>query len=133
MILLIHILAKKRLKADAVPSISSWNKDKQEKVQPLKRSALGKLNQWRAEEEEATDTASEGEGDMAVSTRSGEELISRKTQTYEDDICSKLDEHLEFLVYMNFLHPTYFPNVQPQRKKINCSHILLDLTVMVNS
>ena len=86
--------SKKRLKADAVPSIFSWNKDKQEKVQPLERSALEKLNQWRAEEEEVTDTASEGEGDMAVSTRSGEELISRKTQTYEDDICSKLDEHL---------------------------------------
>ena len=31
---------------------------------------------------------------MAVSTMTGEELISRKTQTYEDDICSKLDEHL---------------------------------------
>ena len=86
--------SKKPLKANAVPLIFSWNKDKQENVQPVKRSALEKLNQWRAEEEEATDTASEGEGDMAVSTRSGEELISRKTQTYEDDICSKLDEHL---------------------------------------
>ena len=31
---------------------------------------------------------------MAVSTRTGEELISRKTQTCEDDICSKLEEHL---------------------------------------
>ena len=51
--------SKKRLKAYAVPSIFSWNKDKQEKVQPLKRSALEKLNQWRAEEEEAMDTASE--------------------------------------------------------------------------
>ena len=61
----------------------------------MKRSALEKLNQWRTEEEEeATDTASEGEGDMVVSTRTGEELISRKTRTYEDDICSKLDEHL---------------------------------------
>ena len=60
----------------------------------MKRFALQKLNQSRTEEEEATDTASEGEGDMAVSTRTGEELISRKTQTYEDDICSKLDEHL---------------------------------------
>ena len=86
--------SKKRLKADAVPTIFSWNKDKQEIVQPVKRSALEKLNQWRAEEEEATDTASEGEGDMAVSTRSGKEHISRKTPTYEDDICSKLDEHL---------------------------------------
>ena len=86
--------SKKRLKADAVPSIFSWNIDKQENVQPVKRSALEKLNQWRTEEEEATDTASEGEGDMAVSTTTGEELISRKTQTYEDDICSKLDEDL---------------------------------------
>ena len=50
----------------------------------MKTSALEKLNQWRTEEEEATDTASEG-GDMAVSTTTGEELISRKTQTYEDD------------------------------------------------
>jgi len=82
------------LKVDAVPSIFSWNKDKQDKVQPVKRSAVEKLNQSRAEEEEATDTASEGEGDAAVSTRTGEELISRKTQTYEDDICSKLDENL---------------------------------------
>ena len=58
----------------------------------MKRSALEKMNQWRTEEEEATDTASEG-GVMAVSTRTGEELIFRKTQTYEDDICSKLDEN----------------------------------------
>ena len=78
--------SKKRLKADAVRSIFSWNIDKPENVQPVKRSAIEKLNQWRA--------ASEGEGDMAVSTRTGEELISRKTQTYEDDICSKLDKHL---------------------------------------
>ena len=86
--------SKKRLKVDAVPSIFSWNKDKQENIQPVKRSALEKLHQSRAEEEEATDTASEGEGDTAVSTRTGEELISRKTQTYEDDIYSKLDEYL---------------------------------------
>ena len=73
--------SKKRLKADAVPSIFSWNIDKQENNQLVKKSALEKLNQWRTEEEEATDTASEGEGDMAISTRTGEELISRKTQT----------------------------------------------------
>ena len=85
--------SKKRLKADAVPSIFSLNKDKQETVQPVKRSALEKLNQWRTEEEEATDAASEGEGVMAVSTRTGEELTFRKTQTYEDDICSKLEEN----------------------------------------
>ena len=59
----------------------------------MKSSALEKLNQSRTEKEEATDTASEGEGDMAVSTctSTGKELIFRKTQTYEDDICSKLD------------------------------------------
>ena len=91
----------------------------------MKRSALEKLNQWRTEEE-ATDTASEGEGGMAVSTRTGEELTSQKTQTYEDGICRKLDEHLRFPVYINCLHSTYFQSVQPQRKKTNCSHILLD-------
>ena len=37
--------SKKRLKADAVPSIFSWNIDKQENVQPVKRAALEKLNQ----------------------------------------------------------------------------------------
>ena len=42
--------SKKRLKADAVPSIFSWNIDKQENVQPVKRAALEKLNQWRTEE-----------------------------------------------------------------------------------
>ena len=36
---------KKRLKADAVPSIFSWNIVKQENVQPVKRAALEKLNQ----------------------------------------------------------------------------------------
>ena len=45
----------------------------------MERPALEKLNQWTTEEEEATDTASEGEGVMAVSTRTGEELIFRKT------------------------------------------------------
>ena len=59
----------------------------------MKRSALEKLNQWRTEEEKATDAASEGEGVMAFSTRTGEELISRNTETYEDDICSTLDEN----------------------------------------
>ncbi|CAH3035446.1 unnamed protein product [Pocillopora meandrina] len=33
-----------------------WNKEKQKKVQPVKRSALEKLDQGRAKEEEATDT-----------------------------------------------------------------------------
>ena len=47
----------------------------------MKRSALEKLNQSRTEEEAATDTASEGEGDMAASTRTGKELISRRKDT----------------------------------------------------
>ena len=49
--------SKKRSKANAVPSMFLWNKEKQKKVQPVKRSALEKLDQGRAkEEEEATDT-----------------------------------------------------------------------------
>ena len=43
--------SKERLKADAVPSIFSWSKDKQGTVQPVKRSALEQLNKLRSEEE----------------------------------------------------------------------------------
>ena len=64
---------KRRLKVDAVPSIFAWNK---EKAQPVKRSVLEKLNVSRTEEE-ATDTASEGEGDISVSIRTGQQLILR--------------------------------------------------------
>ena len=55
---------------------------------------MEKLNVSMTEEEEATDTASEGEGDISVSIRTGQQLISRKKQTFEDDICSKLDDSL---------------------------------------
>ena len=47
--------SKKRSKANAVPSMFPWNKEKQKKVQPVERSALEKLDQGRAKEE-ATDT-----------------------------------------------------------------------------
>ena len=77
---------KSRLKVNAVPLIFAWNK---EKAQPVERSVLEKLNVSRTEKEEATDTASEG-GDISarisVSIRTGQQLISRKTQTFEDDI-----------------------------------------------
>ena len=46
--------SKKRSKANAVPSMFPWNKEKQKKVQLVKRSALEKLDQGRAKEE-ATD------------------------------------------------------------------------------
>ena len=51
----------------------------------MERSVLVKLNVSKTEEEEATDTASEG-GDISVSIRTGQQLIPRKTQTFEDDI-----------------------------------------------
>ena len=47
--------SKKRSKANAVPSMFLFFKEKQKKVQPVKRSALEKLDQGRAKEE-ATDT-----------------------------------------------------------------------------
>ena len=56
-------------------------------------SVLEKLEARRIEKEEATDTASEGEGDMMDANSPGKELISRKKQTFEDDICSKLDDY----------------------------------------
>ena len=73
---------------------------------------LEKLNERRIEEEEATDTASEGEGDRLVSTTNGEELISRNTQTYEDDICSKLDDYVRI----------------PCSHKFSVSHLLSNCT-----
>ena len=48
----------------------------------MARSAVEKLNTSRQEEEEATDTASEGEGD--------ETLTSRKTQMQDDDFCEEI-------------------------------------------
>ena len=72
---------KKRLKDDAVPSIFAWNKDKNQSKK--RRSVTEKLEAIRTEEDEATHTASEGEGDPVTSS-SGKDLglVSRKTQTY---------------------------------------------------
>ncbi|KAM7430037.1 hypothetical protein ABFA07_019195 [Porites harrisoni] len=83
---------KKRLKDDAVPSIFAWNKDKNQSKK--RRSVTEKLEAIRTEEDEATDTASEGEGDPVTSS-SGKDLglVSRKTQTYEDDMCTSSDDH----------------------------------------
>ena len=52
-----------------------------------------KLEAIRAEEEEETDTASEGEGDVVTNTNSDISLVSRKTQTFEDDMCTTSDDH----------------------------------------
>ena len=70
---------KKRLKDDAVPSIFAWNKYKNQSKK--RRSVTEKLEAIRTEEDEATDTASEGEGDPVTST-SGKDLglVSRKTK-----------------------------------------------------
>ncbi|XP_068696486.1 uncharacterized protein [Montipora foliosa] len=83
---------KKRLKDVAVPSIFAWNKGKNQSEK--RRSVTEKLEAIRTEEDEATNTASEGEGDPVTSS-SGKDLglVSRKTQTYEDDMCSSSDDH----------------------------------------
>ena len=79
---------KRRLKLDAVPSIFAWSKENPETVA---RSVVEKLNTSRQEEEEATDTASEGEGDETLNL-SGLTLTSRKTQTQEDDFCDEITD-----------------------------------------
>ena len=83
---------KKRLKDDAVPSIFAWNKDKN--LSKKRRSVTEKLDAIRTEEDEATYTASEGEGDPVPSS-SGKDLglVSRKTQTFEDDMCTSSVDH----------------------------------------
>ena len=64
------------------------------RLQSTKRSSVLEKTEARGiEKEEATDTASEGEGNMMDANSSGKELFSRKTQTFEDDICSKLDDY----------------------------------------
>ena len=57
---------KKTLKDDAVPSIFAWNKDKNQSKK--RRSVTEKLGAIKTEEDEATDTASEGEGDHIKSS-----------------------------------------------------------------
>jgi len=59
----------------------SWDKDKQEKVQAVKRYASEKMNQSRKENQATDSAASEGECVTLVSTKTGEEIISRKAQT----------------------------------------------------
>jgi len=58
-----------------------WDKDKQEKDQAVKRYASEKMNQSRKENEETDSAAFEGECVTLVSTRTGDEIISRKAQT----------------------------------------------------
>ena len=57
----------------------------------MARSAVEKLNTSRQEEEEATDTASEGEGEETF-TLSGLTLTSRKIQAQEDDFCDEITD-----------------------------------------
>ena len=83
---------KKRLKDGAVPSIFAWNKDKNQSKK--RRSVIEELESIRTEDDKVTNTASEGEGDPV--TNSSEKdvgLVSRKTQTFEDDINISSDDH----------------------------------------
>ena len=71
-----------------VPSVFAWSEEKPETVA---RSAVEKLNTSRQEEEEATDTASEGESEGTLNL-SGLTFTSRKTQTQEDDFCDEITD-----------------------------------------
>ena len=72
------------LNRSAVPSKFSWTPVKDEEEEDVERTAVSKLERSRIEQNEATDTASEGAGDgLRVS---GLALTSQKTQTYEDDL-----------------------------------------------
>ena len=54
---------KRRFKSNAVPSNFAWTSEKEEKGEAEQRTAISKLEQSRIEQEEANDTASEGEGE----------------------------------------------------------------------
>ena len=53
------------------------------------RPAVKNLEACPLEEEEATDTASEGEGDVLYSLRP--QILSRETQTYKEHCCDEID------------------------------------------
>ena len=90
---------KRRLNRNAVPSKFSWTPVKEEEEEDVERTAVSKLERGRIEQNEATDTASEGEGDeLRVS---GLTLTSRKTQTYEDDFC---DDSIDISFRVPCLH-----------------------------
>ena len=76
-----------KLKTGVVPSIFAWNKNK---VVQKRRSITEKLEAIRDEEEEETDIASKG-GDVLTNTVTI--LVSRKTQTFKDDMCTTSDDH----------------------------------------
>ena len=83
---------KKRLKDGAVPSIFAWNKDKNQSNK--RRSVTEKLEAIRTEEDEEADTAYEAEGDPASNSPEKDQgLVSRKTQKFEDDMCTSSDDH----------------------------------------
>ena len=78
------LLKKRHLKNDAVPTIFDWTKTSQESTDDQKggTSTIEKLSTSRMEVEEATDSASEGEGDAMMIN-----LISRKTcDDYNDSL-----------------------------------------------
>ena len=79
---------KRRLKHEAVSSIFAWS---EESPGTVARSAVEKLNTSRQEEEEATDMASEGEGEETF-TLSGLTLTSHKTQMQEDVFCDEITD-----------------------------------------
>eukprot|EP00795_Rhopilema_esculentum_P007394 gene7394-13147_t len=85
-------LAKvKRLKATAVPSRFKWTTpscEQQEEVEQA-RQALKKFESCRVQAEEATDTASEGEGDVLFPEK--QKLLSRKTQTFGEYFDDEVD------------------------------------------
>ena len=90
---------KQRLKKDAVPSVFHWTREesKQKEMKELtfrplysvwpgeldRSVVIEKLEKSRLDIEEATDSASEGEGDKVVGRP---ELVSRRTETSWGDL-----------------------------------------------
>jgi len=81
--------SKKRLKCTVVPTLFKWTKSAADNSsEDATRPGVKKLEACRLEEEEETDTASEGEGDALYSLRP--QILSRKTQTYKEDCCDEI-------------------------------------------
>ena len=99
----INLLAKvKHLKSTSVPSRFEWTIAKCDgEEDKVGRPALKKLEACRLKDDEATDTASEGEGDVLFP---GEpKLLSRKTQSVREDCDDEVD-HIPCMHALSFSH-----------------------------
>ena len=102
------------MKPTAVPSVFAWTKDipleddEQEKIRP----AVQKLEAVRVEQDEATDRASEGEGDLITVVNKMFVFPGKHKHLMMTCAVKK-----EWFVRISSQYHIFFPSVQQRRKR----------------